>query len=155
MKSFPWQRSAVIAHSRLLVESYLHWTGRPLLAAPNRAEPLAYALYHAPFVLVSHGTEADPLFNYANLSAQRLWELGWDALVGMPSRRTAEPEAQSDRSVALKSALSGGWVADYSGVRTSASGRRFRIQNGIIWNLLDPAGRVHGQAATFSLWTRL
>ncbi|MCP5115894.1 MAG: MEKHLA domain-containing protein, partial [bacterium] len=135
--------------------SFRHWTGRPLLEGEWAPQELACRLYEARFVLVSHGTEPDPLFNYANLTAQRLWELEWDALIGMPSRKTAEKSAQDDRSRALHTALRGGFVEDYSGVRISAGGRRFRIEHGVIWNLPDGSGNLRGQAAMFSDWTRL
>jgi len=152
MAILPWQRAEIIEHSRLLNDSFRHWTGRPLLEARSGDGASARALYQAPFVLVSHGTESDPLFNYANHSAQKLWALGWDAFVGLPSRRSAETDAQADRSTALGSALSKGWVEGYSGIRITADGRRFRIDGGVIWNLLDADGGMRGQAATFSRW---
>jgi hypothetical protein len=43
----------------------------------------------------------------------------------------------------------------YGGVRISKSGRRFRVENSIVWNLLDEQDRYCGQAATFSRWTYL
>jgi len=48
-----------------------------------------------------------------------------------------------------------GFIADYAGVRVSASGRRFRIERATVWNLLDDAGGLHGQAAAFADWKRL
>lgn len=81
-------------------------------------------------------------------------ELQWDASIGMPSRKTAETAAWDDRSRALDTALQIGFVADYSGVRVSAGGRRFRIEHGVIWNLADESGHPRGQAAVFSEWTR-
>lgn len=146
----PWREERIIAHSNLLAGSFHRWTGQNLLA-PGDGD-LAERLYHAPFVLVSHGIETDPLFSYGNLAAQRLWELGWDEFTGMPSRKSAEVVAQSDRSEALKTALAGGWVEGYTGIRISSSGRRFRIEDGIIWNLLDQHDEMRGQAATFSRW---
>jgi len=145
----------VIRHSRLLADTFAGWSGRPLLAGGGDDRELARALYHAPFALLSHGTQNDPLFNYGNLVAQRLWELGWERLVGLPSRRSAEPEVRVDRARALEEALREGWMEGYVGVRVSRSGRRFRIEDGIIWNLLDSNGRLHGQAATFARWVFL
>jgi hypothetical protein len=46
-------------------------------------------------------------------------------------------------------------VDDYSGVRVSKSGRRFRIERAIVWNLTDAAGTHCGQAASFDRWTPL
>jgi len=45
-----------------------------------------------------------------------------------------------------------GFIDDYAGVRVAASGRRFRIEQAVVWNLLDDAGQRHGQAATFEHW---
>jgi hypothetical protein len=45
-----------------------------------------------------------------------------------------------------------GFLDDYSGVRVSASGRRFAITNTQVWNLVDRDGGRHGQAATFAEW---
>jgi len=148
----PWQQPDIVEHSRLLNDSFHHWTGRTLLEEVVPKEALARALYQASFVLVSHGIEADPLFNYANRAAQGLWELDWEGFVGLPSRRSAEDQAQSDRTAALSSALSQGWMEGYSGIRIAAGGQRFRIYDGVIWNLLDTHGVMRGQAATFSRW---
>jgi hypothetical protein len=155
METPPWTRPQVVEHSRLLADSFRRWTGRPLIAGDMEGEALARALYHAPFVLVSHDTESDPLFNYANLAAQRLWELEWDAFVGMPSRKSAETPARYDRSQALARVLEEGFVPEYAGVRVSSTGRRFRIMGAIIWNVLDPGGGRRGQAATFRSWVHL
>ncbi|MEA3642760.1 MAG: MEKHLA domain-containing protein [Lamprobacter sp.] len=44
-----------------------------------------------------------------------------------------------------------GFIDDYRGVRVSASGRRFMIEQASVWNLTDAQGRPAGQAATFAL----
>jgi len=48
-----------------------------------------------------------------------------------------------------------GIIKDYAGIRISATGRRFRIGQAIVWNLIDAAGTCHGQAATFARWTEV
>jgi hypothetical protein len=35
-------------------------------------------------------------------------------------------------------------------LRIAKSGRSFRIEDGVVWQLIDSA--VHGQAATFAKW---
>jgi hypothetical protein len=40
-------------------------------------------------------------------------------------------------------------------VRITRTGRRFKIERAIVWNLIDAAGTIHGQAATFDQWTPL
>jgi hypothetical protein len=152
MNTPPWTHPAIIDHSRLLADGFHRWTGRHLLRDRLSPEDLAHRLYQAPFVLLSHGTEADPLFNYANLTAQCLWELDWSQMVGMPSRRSAEPVEQAKRAQALGAAGQGGCLQGYTGIRISAGGRRFRILDGIIWTLLNAEGVRVGQAATFAHW---
>ena len=37
-------------------------------------------------------------------------------------------------------------------LRIARSGRRFVIEDGVIWNLVDRDGILHGQAAAFRTW---
>jgi MEKHLA domain len=150
VNSDPCGRPDVIAYSALLAESYRHWT-RVSLVTPTPQRP-ATALYHAPFALVSHGIEPDPVFRYANLAAQALWGIGWDAFTRMPSRLTAEPIAAGERQRLLDEAARTGYVDRYQGVRVTAGGRRFLIKNTILWNVVDQAGSAHGQAAAIKEW---
>jgi MEKHLA domain len=62
--------SFLAEHVRLLLESYRRLLGKDLMPPGERVQR-AKALYEAPFVVVSHDTAADPIFNYANLAAQR------------------------------------------------------------------------------------
>ena len=45
-----------------------------------------------------------------------------------------------------------GFMSGYRGLRVAKSGRHFTIEDGIVWELIDPNGMRHGQAATFSSW---
>lgn len=139
-------------HADLLLRSYRHWTGRDLVDAGLDRVAAARALYHAPFVVLSHDTAADPLFTYANLSAQRLFERAWREIVGLPSRFSAEPLAREERARLLEQVARQGYTDKYSGVRVSASGRRFLVRQATVWNLIAPDGTPCGQAATFSDW---
>ena len=97
----------------------------------------------------------DPVFWFANRTAQRLWEVDWPAFIRMPSRQSVEAGEHDDRERLLARAKVHGYVDDYQGVRISASGRRFRIQNVVLWNLRDEHDQPAGQAATFADWTFL
>lgn len=149
-----WENLWVQEHSACLVRSLLHWTGRTLLDGPEDSR-LAQRLFEAPFVLVSHGTEADPILNYGNRRALELWELGWDELRQMPSRLTAEAPNRAERARLLEAVTRNGYIDDYSGVRISRSGRRFQIARATVWNLVDKQGIRCGQAALFSQWSML
>lgn len=142
-------------HAVTLARSFRHWLGRDLL--PGVAEPrgLAEALFAAPFVLVSHGTQADPVLNYGNRAALARWEMSWEELTRTPSRLTAEPVAREERARLLAEVTRHGHIANYAGVRIAKSGRRFRISEAVVWNLLDEAGASCGQAARFDRWEDL
>ena len=130
-------------HSRILAESYRHWTGKPL----NDGAISAKALFDAPFALLSHGTEPDPLFNYANVRALKLFGMRWQEIIGLPSRFSAEPMLREARENLLARVSAHGYVDDYNGVRIARDGRRFMIHNATVWNLLDAQGMLCGQAA--------
>ena len=55
----------------------------------------------------------------------------------------------------LEQARSRGYIETYRGIRISATGRRFLVENALIWNVLDGGHQPLGQAATFSQWTWL
>lgn len=151
----PWQQAAVIRHSQRLLYSFAHWTGKPLLTVADSATDMTQALFEAPFVLISHGTEADPIFNYANRRALEQWQLDWDTFTQMPSRRTAEPMLQAERDRLLAQAASQGYVDRFSAVRITPTGQRFRIEDGILWNVIDATGHPWGQAAIYTHWVPL
>jgi hypothetical protein len=109
-------------------------------------------LYNAPFALLSHGTEADPILNYGNQVVLGLWQTTWEDLTRMPSRLTAEPMEQSERAKLLAQAQNQGYIDGYRGIRIARSGRRFWIENAQIWTVFDQQGEVCGQAAKFSKW---
>ena len=121
----------------------------------GRREEQAHALFHAPVVTVSHGTQDDPILNYGSQLALTLWEMTWEELVQTPSRLTAEPVNRAEREQMLERARVQGYLDQYRGIRITYSGRRFLIEQAIVWNVVDPAGRRQGQAATFSRWTFL
>lgn len=142
----------MIQHSQRLLRSFQHWTGRSLLVVDGSPEAISEALFTAPFVLVSHGTEADPILNYGNQQALQLWEMDWQQLTQIPSRLTAEPISQETRNQLLAQVQTQGYVSDYQGIRISSTGRRFRISNVIVWDVLDENTDRCGQAATFDRW---
>jgi hypothetical protein len=150
-----WQQQAIIAHTQLLAQSYRRFTGRDLLPGLFNPLGLARCIFEAPFVVVSHGTEADPVLNYGNQVALNLWELTWEELTRTPSRLTAETPERAERARLLAAVAAHGFIDDYSGVRISKSGRRFRIARATVWNLISERGEPCGQAATFDHWEYL
>ena len=140
-------------HARILCASYEHWTSKRLLDVNPQSDGLVEHLFHAPFGLVSHGMEADPLFNFGNATALELFEMSWEAFLRLPSRESAEPISQKERAVLLERVSTEGFINDYQGVRISASGRRFRVEQATVWNLIDASGSPWGQAAKLDRWS--
>ena len=145
-----WQTEPIIAHTQILARSLKKWTGRELLAGKYLPAEQAEKVFHAPFVLVSHGTEADPVLNYGNAAALALWEMSWAELTRTPSRLTAEAPNREERARLLATVAQLGFIDDYSGIRISKTGRRFRIAQAAVWNLVSVTGQPAGQAAMFS-----
>lgn len=150
----PWQQDFVIQHTQRLLYSYQHWTGEPLLEVSGSLTEQAQTLFDAPFVVVSHDTQPDPVFNYGNRKALDMWETTWETLTQMPSRQTAEPMVQEARSRLLTETASQGF-SHFSGVRISCKGRRFQIHDGILWNVVNAQGDYQGQAAIYSQYDYL
>lgn len=139
-------------HVAMLRASYLHWTGKYLLAAGLDPHQAVAALDRAPFAVVSHDTRADPVFNYGNQCALNLFAMTLDEFTALPSRLSAEAPNQTERARLLEHVSQHGYIDDYHGVRIAKSGRRFMIRNATIWNLLGTNGQRCGQAALIRDW---
>ncbi|MEC4890367.1 MAG: MEKHLA domain-containing protein [Nitrospira sp.] len=153
MSSMLWTQPETIAWSHCLLDSFHRWTGRELLPRAGSPGEQARALFSAPCVVVSHGTEADPILNYGNQAALDLWEMTWEQLTRTPSRLTAEPMNREERARMLAVAAAEGYFTGYRGVRISATGKRFLVEDATVWNVVDGSGVLVGQAATFVRWT--
>ncbi|MEK5645428.1 MEKHLA domain-containing protein [Paenibacillus rhizosphaerae] len=136
-------------HARLIMESYQRLTGQSLLGEPASDSHPFEQLFNAPCVVLSHGTETDPVLNFGNRAALELWAMDWDKFTSTPSRLTAEPMEREARSVFLKTVGEQGYIDNYTGIRISSTGRRFHILEATVWNLTDETGKIHGQAAAF------
>ena len=141
------------ARTQVVLDSYRKALARDLVQRCGDARADARLLFALPAIVLSHGTEADPILNYGNRAALELWEMTPEAFVAMPSRLTAEPGVRAAREKALEETRSQGFSTAYEGIRISATGRRFCIHDATIWNLIDAEGRPAGQAATFVRWS--
>lgn len=142
-------------HAELLIGSYRRITGKELVEGKGSREEMARALYAAPCGVVSHGLGDDPVFNYGNRAALALFEMSWGDFVKVPSRQSAEPINQAERQKLLERVTKYGFVDDYRGVRISATGRRFRIDQATVWNVVDESNVYRGQAAVIFRWSAL
>ncbi|MEQ8232016.1 MAG: MEKHLA domain-containing protein [Gammaproteobacteria bacterium] len=139
-------------HVARLLDSHARLTGRALHGAGRCDAAGARAVYDADYALLSHGHGTDPCFDYANRTALALFELDWATLLATPSRASAEPGDQAAREAFMRAVREQGYASGYSGVRISARGRRFLIEDATVWNVIDVDGTYHGQAASFARW---
>jgi hypothetical protein len=153
----PWNEPSecndyLAPHVSRLLDSLRRWNGRTLIDPELPIRQRALALFEAPFVVLSHNKDDDPLLNYANRAGLDLFGLTWVELISLPSRLTAAPAHQEERARLLATVARQGFIDDYRGVRVAKSGRRFVIEQATVWNLFDEKGADYGQAATFTHW---
>jgi hypothetical protein len=149
------QKHYLAIHVDLLISSYYHWTGKELVKLNADDKSIQAALYNAPYCVVSHNTEAIPIFNYGNKTALRLFEMDWATFTTLPSQNSAEPINQAEREQLLSRVSTHGFIDDYRGVRISSTGRQFLIEDATVWNIIDKKGVYYGQAALFYNWSEL
>ena len=138
---------------RLLVDSYIHAVGAsPPFFEPGQPRTADWLYHSAPACVVAHNTDADPRFIYANCAAQDCFEYDWGVFTELPSRLSAGPSDRAERQRLLDRVSEHGFITDYRGLRIARSGRRFMIEDGVIWSLVDRDRTLRGQAATFSAW---
>lgn len=139
----------------LLLDSYRRLVGvgmcQPVWSSAADAAEWLYE--DAPFGLLAHEASPDPLFVYANRTAQRCFGYTWEEFIDLPSRLSAAADAQQDREALLAAVDDRGYADGYRGLRRCKDGRTFWIEDVCMWNLMDPGGRRHGQAAVFRTWS--
>ena len=151
----PWEQNGWVEQSRAILDSYERLIGTTLVARHGSPVDHAQRLFQAPFVVVSHNTQPDPLLNYGNQMALDLWKISVPTLLQTPSRMTAEPVHRDERAKLLQRTTRDGFVDDYRGIRIATDGQRFLIDSATVWNLTDHHGDHSGQAATFDKWTMI
>ena len=154
--NLPADRQVLEQPTRLILSNYHRLLGRDLVDV-RPGEDEVRKLFDAPFAVLSalgpFGT--DHVFNYANRQALGLFEYAWEELIGKPSSASAEPVHRDERRRLLDEVGTHGFIENYSGIRISKNGRRFRIKRATVFNLLDAEGNYIGQSATFADWERL
>lgn len=136
----------------LIAESFAQLSGQNLV---DPGSDLETAMWQAPRAIVAHGTEAVPRIFYGNRQTLELFAMNAEQFIGLPSQNSVEPALREERASLFSRLEHEDIIANYSGVRIAADGRRFRIERAFVWNILDSDGNHHGQAATFADWNYL
>ena len=150
-----WLKNPLLSWTQMLLNSYAHWTKTELIDRHGPPLEQAQRLYASPFVVASHGVQAEPILNYGNAQALELWEMNWEEFTTTPSRLTAEPVNQTERARMLQETSRDGMIRNYRGARISRSGNRFLVEKATVWNVIDKDKNKIGQAVTFDTWTPL
>jgi PAS domain-containing protein len=136
----------------MLVSSYRRYVGtEPAFLAGGEATP-DWLYERSSHCVLAHDTGSVPRFIYANRAAQACFEYDWDEIIGLPSHLSAEPGDRAERQRLLDAVAREGFATGYSGLRIAKLGRRFWIEDGVLWQLVDGGGVVRGQAASFGRW---
>jgi hypothetical protein len=130
------------ARLALLAGSFARLTGRPLTPDGD--------VWNAGAAILAHGTQSPPLFFYGNACTLRLFKLSAADFLGRPSHTSAEPAHREERARMFALLEADDVLTGYAGVRIAADGTRFRIEDAVIWNVVDSSGVRHGQAAWFA-----
>jgi hypothetical protein len=151
--SMPSEENAYLAdHVVLLRSSFRHWTRRPLVDHRMTDADAARYLFFAPFAMISHNADKDPLFNYANRTALSLFGMTWEEFTATPARLSVEQENQEARQLLLATIAERGYVDGYEGVHVGRHGRRFAVEQSTVWNLRNGRNSACGLAACFKHW---
>jgi len=150
-----WEENGWVALTQCILDSHQRLVGQQLIDRAGSELQQAERLFLAPFVVIAHGREADPILCYGNNTALQLWKISIPAFLQTPSRETTEPIHRDDRIRVLERTTRDGFVDDYRGIRIATDGQRFQVERATVWNLTDQAGDPVGQAAAFSNWTML
>lgn len=151
----PYKDQSTVILSYIITESYRRFFGSRLVEDQSDPNILSEMLYKSPFVILAHSNTEDPIFIYANKTAQDLWGYTWQEFLNLPSRLSAEPDMRAERQQFLDEVAANGFSSNYSGIRVDKNGRRFSIKNTKLWNLYGEDNRKLGQAACFDSWEYL
>lgn len=103
------------------------------------------------YVLITHGTEADPIYNFGNNAALAAFFRSWESLVAMPSAQSVVLRSIDEemRIILMKKVTDDGFVEGASGIRVRDDGAYIKLVDAIVWNCHDKSGAKIGQAAFF------
>lgn len=142
---------AMLATSMLIAKSFeLHFSD--LLFPYNNPLDLAIKLYRAPVIIIAYTEEADPTFIYANQCAQNVWGITWDSFLKLLVKESTSEILRQNQQGFIQIVKQKGHYMGYQGLKKTASGRMFRVENAIMWTLTNAKGEYIGQASMIPSW---
>lgn len=105
------------------------------------------------FVLISHNTEKDPIYNFGNEACLEAFARSWNELCVTPSRESVVINSEDEelRIKLMSKVTTEGFVECYGGKRVRGDGKFIQLVNAVVWNCYDETGEYYGQACLFDL----
>jgi len=105
------------------------------------------------YVLISHGTQEFPIYNFGNTACVNAFARSWEDLTSMPSRECVISKSQDEalRIELMQNVTDYGFVdGEYKGYRVRGDGKFIKLTECVVWNCYDEGRGVYiGQAALF------
>ena len=98
------------------------------------------------FAVLSHGTQEDPIYHYFNRGSLELFERTAEEIFTLPSRFSA-PESERQKRAQIVSDVAVECRTLPEILRVTKTGKLFRAQNVIYWNVYNDEGTRLGQSA--------
>jgi len=143
-------------HIILLDKSLKDKTGRGVfdrMAIKREAEldDIAAVNKNERFVLISHNTEDNPIYNYGNIACLSTFSRSWEELCQIPSSESVVFKSVDHalREKLMKKVTDEGFVEGASGIRTRGDGRFIQLRGAVVWNCYNEEGVYYGQACLF------
>lgn len=130
-------------------ESFAEFNGKPLPVPSGIEDRYKWLSEEAPYSILTHNTNNDPLFIYANQFALKCFKYTEDEMVGLPSRLSAAEKDREERQKLLEKVEKDGIAYNYNGPRVDKNGNSFHIHDGILWQVTDANGKRLGTGALF------
>lgn len=149
-----------IKHVRCLDRSLLNLTGHGVCERMNvqtlhdskDLDIYESIIKNERYVLISHGAQDDPIYNFGNLASVQAFARSWNDLTSIPSRLSVVSESYDEacRNELLHNVTKCGFFDGYlGGYRTRGDGKFIKINELCFWNCYDDDGDYIGQAALF------
>ena len=90
------------------------------------------------FVLISHNTEDDPIYNFGNVACLRAFVRSWEELCITPSRESVVVRSVDEklRNELMSKVTSDGFVEGATGIRVTGDGKFIRLIDAVVSNII-------------------
>lgn len=151
--SIPGRVQDMDAWVRFSSDSLQKFTGKSLYEEMEGSNARTPSDVHTDerYAVLSHGNQADPIYNYFNKGAFLAFEFPEETVYQMQSRYSApDGKVRSERDGLIQTIVEqDGLKILTNAIRRKGNGELFLIPNVILWNVYDDEGNRVGQTAIF------